>query len=123
VTNPLRIGWIGCGTHACEMLLPQLIRHDVVIGAICDTSEERLALASRRHGVATQDQHRDWRNLLARRDLDAIGLSTGPRGHYEIGKAVIARNLPLFMEKPPASTAATWRRPPQPRASPSSPGS
>ena len=26
----LRIGWIGCGTHATEMLLPQLTRHDVV---------------------------------------------------------------------------------------------
>ncbi len=109
MTHPLRIGWIGCGTHACEMLLPQLIRHDVVITAICDTSEERLALASRRHGVAMQDQHRDWRELLARHDLDAIGLSTGPRGHYEIGKAVIARRLPLFMEKPPASTAAEAR--------------
>jgi myo-inositol 2-dehydrogenase / D-chiro-inositol 1-dehydrogenase len=107
--QPLRIGWIGCGTHACEMLLPQLIRHDVVITAICDTSEARLALAARRHGVATQDQHRDWRDLLARQDLDAIGLSTGPRGHYEIGKAVIARKLPLFMEKPPASTAAEAR--------------
>ena len=27
--TPLRIGWIGCGTHANEMLLPQLTRHDV----------------------------------------------------------------------------------------------
>jgi myo-inositol 2-dehydrogenase / D-chiro-inositol 1-dehydrogenase len=105
MTQPLRIGWIGCGTHACEMLLPQLIRHDVVLSALCDTSEERLALAGRRHGVRAIDQHRHWQELLARHDLDAIGLSTGPRGHYEIGMAGIARKLPLFMEKPPASTA------------------
>ena len=26
---PFRIGWIGCGNHAAEMLLPQLLRHPV----------------------------------------------------------------------------------------------
>ena len=109
MTHSLRIGWIGCGTHASEMLLPQLIRHNVVLTAVCDMSEERLALAARNYGVAAANQHRDWRDLLARQDLDAIGLSTGPRGHYEIGKAVIARRLPLFMEKPPASTAVEAR--------------
>jgi myo-inositol 2-dehydrogenase / D-chiro-inositol 1-dehydrogenase len=106
MSMPLRIGWIGCGAHAAEMLLPQLIRHNAMIVAICDTSEERLALVGRRHGVAEADRHRDWRELLARDDLDAIGLATGPAGHHEIGKAVIARRLPFFMEKPPAPSAA-----------------
>ncbi|UPG73438.1 hypothetical protein MVG78_04605 [Roseomonas gilardii subsp. gilardii] len=32
----LRIGWIGCGTHATQMLLPQLLRHDVELVALCD---------------------------------------------------------------------------------------
>lgn len=104
--RPLRIGWIGCGTHAAEMLLPQLARHEVVIAAICDVSEERLSLIGRRHGVDAADRTRDWQALLARDDLDAIGLSTGPSGHHEIGKAVIARRLPFFMEKPPAPTAS-----------------
>ncbi len=45
----VRIGWIGCGTHANEMLLPQLARHDVTIAALCDTDggppcENRRAL-------------------------------------------------------------------------------
>ena len=30
----VNIGWIGCGNHASEMLLPQLIRHDVRLTAI-----------------------------------------------------------------------------------------
>lgn len=106
MTGSLRIGWIGCGTHAAEMLLPQLARHDVVISAICDVNEDRLGLIGQRHGVKPADRTRDWRSLLARDDLDAIGLSTGPSGHHEIGKAVIARRLPFFMEKPPAPTAA-----------------
>ena len=106
MTSPLRIGWIGCGTHAGEMLLPQLTRHHVRLAALCDVSAENLARAALRYGVAGKDCHADWRSLLARSDLDAIGLATGPAGHFEIGKAVIARGLPLFMEKPPAATAA-----------------
>ena len=27
--SKLRIGWIGCGTHANEMLLPQITRFDI----------------------------------------------------------------------------------------------
>ncbi len=105
MTRPLRIGWIGCGTHASEMLLPQLTRHNIRLAALCDIDQDNLSRAAQRYGVAETCRHADWRALLARDDLDAIGLATGPAGHFEIGKAVIARRLPLFMEKPPAATA------------------
>ena len=38
----LRLGWIGCGTHANEMLLPQITRFDVTLAALCDVDEGRL---------------------------------------------------------------------------------
>ncbi len=101
----LRIGWIGCGTHASEMLLPQLTRHDVMLQALCDVAPERLATAGRRFGVAEADRTADWRVLLARGDLDAVGMAVGPGLHHEIGLAAIARGLPVFIEKPPAPTA------------------
>jgi myo-inositol 2-dehydrogenase / D-chiro-inositol 1-dehydrogenase len=104
-TNALRIGWIGCGTHANEMLLPQLTRHDVAITALCDTDETRLQSTARRYGVAACGLVRDWRELIARDDLDAIGLAVGPQLHHDIGLAAIARGRPLFVEKPPAPTA------------------
>ena len=105
----LRIGWIGCGTHAMEMLLPQIARHDVELRAICDTSRERLDLAGRRHGVAAENRLSDWRALLARTDIDAVGMAIGPGLHHEVGLAAIARRLPVFIEKPPAPTAALAR--------------
>ena len=101
-----RIGWIGCGTHANEMLLPQLTRHDVAIAALCDSDPERLARTAARYGVAPEHCTADWRAMLARTDLDALGLAVGPRGHFEIGMAAVAQRLPVFMEKPPAPTAA-----------------
>ncbi|MDR3476243.1 MAG: Gfo/Idh/MocA family oxidoreductase [Devosia sp.] len=102
----LRIGWIGCGTHANEMLLPQITRFDVGIAALCDIDEERLTATGERFGVAPVDRTRDWRGLLARHDIDAVVVAAGPAAHAEIGLAAIARRLPVFIEKPPAPTAA-----------------
>jgi myo-inositol 2-dehydrogenase/D-chiro-inositol 1-dehydrogenase len=106
----LRIGWIGCGTHALEMLLPQLTRHDVVLQALCDTSRERLETAGRRFGVAGDNLLADWRAFLARDDLDAVGMAIGPAMHHEVGLAAVARGLPVFIEKPPAPTSALARQ-------------
>jgi len=103
--SAVRIGWIGCGNHAQEMLLPQLMRYEVKLAALCDTDAARLAATASRYGVAAEDCTADWRALLARGDIDALGLAIGPQGHYEIGLAAIARGLPVFMEKPPAPTA------------------
>ncbi|CAN5227877.1 Gfo/Idh/MocA family oxidoreductase [soil metagenome] len=102
----LRIGWIGCGTHANEMLLPQLTRYDVTLAGLCDLDEGRLAATALRFGVEPSRTTRDWRALLARDDIDAIGIAAGPAAHAEIGRAAIERKRPVFIEKPPAATAA-----------------
>jgi len=39
----IRIGWIGCGTHAGEMLLSQLVRLDARLEALCDIDADWLA--------------------------------------------------------------------------------
>jgi myo-inositol 2-dehydrogenase/D-chiro-inositol 1-dehydrogenase len=104
--STIRIGWIGCGTHANEMLLPQITRHDVRIVALCDTDAERLGRTSQRYGVAQADRTRDWKSILARGDIDAVAIAAGPDAHHEIGIAALARGFPIFAEKPPAATAA-----------------
>lgn len=101
-----RIGWIGCGTHANEMLLPQLTRFDVALAALCDIDEARLARTGARFGIAAENRLRDWKELLARDDLDAVGVAAGPALHLDIALAAVARGLPVFIEKPPAPDAA-----------------
>ncbi len=100
----IRIGWIGCGTHASEMLLPQLARLDVRIGAICDIDPARLDRIADRYGIAhrTTDAHA----LLATPGLDAIGMAIGPAQHEALAIAALSRGLPVYVEKPPAATAA-----------------
>ena len=108
--NRLRLGWIGCGTHANEMLLPQITRFDVALTALCDVDAGRLAKCGDRFGVAAADRTQDWRSVLAREDLDAVAVAAGPAAHAEIGLAAVARKLPIFIEKPPAATAAEAAR-------------
>lgn len=108
--NPLRVGWIGAGTHATEMLLPQLTRRDVTLAALCELDPERLARIGARFGVPDAARTRDVAALLARGDLDAIGMAVGPRQHVEFAVAALERGLPVFIEKPPGASAADARR-------------
>jgi myo-inositol 2-dehydrogenase/D-chiro-inositol 1-dehydrogenase len=103
----LRIGWIGCGIHATQMLLPQLLRHDVEITALCDIDGARLAQAGRQFGVSRLTS--DARALIDAGGLDAVGMAVGPDQHLAFGKAALEKGLPVFMEKPPSGSAAGAR--------------
>jgi myo-inositol 2-dehydrogenase/D-chiro-inositol 1-dehydrogenase len=100
----IRIGWIGCGTHAGEMLLPQLVRLDARLEALCDIDPARLTRIADRYGVAAR--YADPATLLAHPGLDAIGMAVGPAQHAALAAEALARRLPVFIEKPPAPTAA-----------------
>jgi myo-inositol 2-dehydrogenase/D-chiro-inositol 1-dehydrogenase len=99
----LNIGWIGCGVHATQMLLPQLLRHDVRIAALCDIDGARLADAGRQFGVATLLT--DAQELIRSPGIDAVGMAVGPDQHLAFGKSALERGLPVFMEKPPSGSA------------------
>ncbi|MCB8822219.1 Gfo/Idh/MocA family protein [Microvirga rosea] len=99
----LKIGWIGCGTHATQMLLPQLLRHDVAIEALCDVDGARLAQAGRQFGVGKLTS--DAKELIGTKGIDAVSMAVGPDQHLMFGKAALDRGLAVFMEKPPAATA------------------
>jgi myo-inositol 2-dehydrogenase/D-chiro-inositol 1-dehydrogenase len=104
----LNIGWIGCGVHATQLLLPQLARHDVRLAALCDIDGARLAAAGRQFGVTSLTG--DAGELIATAGLDAIGMAVGPDQHLAFGLAALARGLPVFMEKPPSGSAEGARQ-------------
>lgn len=104
----LSIGWIGCGVHATQMLLPQLVRHDVRIAALCDIDGGRLKAAGRQFGVGTLTT--DAAELIAAPGLDAVGMAVGPDQHLAFGRAALERGLPVFMEKPPSGSAEGARQ-------------
>jgi myo-inositol 2-dehydrogenase/D-chiro-inositol 1-dehydrogenase len=100
----IRIGWIGCGTHAGEMLLPQLVRLPVRLAALADIDATRLNAIGDRYGVAARST--DGRALIEAGGIDAVGMAVGPRQHAGLAAIALRRGLPVYIEKPPAATAA-----------------
>lgn len=103
----IKIGWIGCGRHATWMLMPQLARSGFEITAVCDRDSAAAQGAARQFGAkAVYD---DYAEMIASADIDAVGMAVGPEIHFRATLAAIARGLPVFLEKPPAATAAQAR--------------
>ena len=99
-----RLIWAGCGRHAEQMLLPQLMRHDVELVGVCDIDRGAAERLARRHGV--QHVATDFAELLALPDLDAAGMAVGPLPHRDLSIAALQRGLHVFMEKPCGATSA-----------------
>jgi myo-inositol 2-dehydrogenase/D-chiro-inositol 1-dehydrogenase len=104
----LRVGWIGCGRHATDMLLPHLVRTGVRLEAICDTDAGRLAATATAYGVG--HAFADAASLLSHPGLDAVGMAVGPEAHPDLAIAALERGFAVFMEKPPAASVADAER-------------
>lgn len=100
----LRIGWIGCGTHASEILLPQLTRFPVRLAAVCDSDPTRATDAMRRFAAGAS--YEDAEAMFDAVALDAVGMAVGPAQHEALARAALRRGLAVFVEKPPAADAA-----------------
>ena len=97
----LRVGVIGVGGIAQMMHLPTLAeRPDLfTIGAIADVSEKTLSAVGDRYHVATRA--RDYRELLARPDLDALLVFTSGC-HRDALLDIVRTDKHVFVEKPVA---------------------
>lgn len=93
-----RMGWIGCGRHAEQMLLPQLARHDVALIAVCDIDAVVAKKIGRRYGVAHVVS--DFYALLDVPGIDVVGMAVGPAQHRDMSIAALERGCHVFMEKP-----------------------
>lgn len=95
---PVRFGLIGCGAwgayHARS--IAQGVRTRLV--AIAERAEPSRATAAAEHpGVAI---HADWRELLARPDVDAVDIVLPSHLHHEVGMAALEAGKHLLIEKP-----------------------
>jgi predicted dehydrogenase len=97
----LGIGVVGAGRWASMAHLPGWARDErCQIVGICDTEPERAAAAAREFGaqVATGD----YRELLARDDIDIIDVVTRDSEHFPINCAAIEAGKHVLSEKPVA---------------------
>ena len=82
----------------------------VKVTALCDIKPDRLERAA---AAAARDQpatFRDYRELLAREDVDAVFIDTPCDLHVEMATAAIAAKKHIYCEKPAGITPESIAR-------------
>lgn len=103
----LKVGYVGAGQFSNMCMFPQLSQHDIALVALCDLDEDKAKEVAARYGFAKTYASVD--TMLDNEELDAVFCVGGPKVHYLVGRQVLERGLPLYIQKSPAVTAADTR--------------
>lgn len=104
---PIRIVFIGLSKHAEEHLLPCLALTPGLQLTSVVSRKRSKALAYQQHFGAGRVEI-DWQAAISALDIDAAIVTGPPRFHEEVAHACIARNLPVFVEKPCARDLSSF---------------
>ncbi len=101
-SNKVRLGYIGVGARGMSHISEGTLRDDVEIVAICDTQESSLkgcrAFIARKGRPAAKEYTGSvdaYKELLARKDIDAVIISTPWQFHYQ--QAIDAMNAGKYV--------------------------
>jgi len=98
------LGAIGIGNRGSYDLGCFLEEEDVQFVAICDVKEERRKVVKQRadekYGNNACATYRDLRELLARDDIDAVLIATGPNWHCLASVTAANAGKDVYCEKP-----------------------
>lgn len=95
----IRLGFIGVGPRGTRLLDTFRKEPDVSIAAICDVWEERRQVAVARCEGKPRG-FRDFREVLERRDIDAVVIATPPHWHALLGIHACEAGKDFYVEKP-----------------------
>lgn len=103
----MRIGLIGCGNIGVSAHVPAVqVTECMSIVAAADPTPERLQAAAEAAGLNSDDLYLDWRELLARPDVEAVIVATPQRYRPEIVIAAAEAGKHILAEKPLALSPA-----------------
>jgi len=115
----ITVGFIGCGKMANDYHLPELLSfRDVQALAVCEVDARRRAHAKERvdkayetrAGFAGCTVYSDFRELIARKDIDAVCIATPEHGHAIPAIEACKAGKDVYCEKPLTLTLAEGRR-------------
>lgn len=110
----LRIGMIGYkfmgkahsnAYRSLPMFFPKALKPEMSV--ICGRNPEALEEAASQFGWS--DTVTDWKELIARKDIDLIDINAPSNAHKEIALAAVQAGKHIFCEKPLALTLADSR--------------
>ena len=102
------LGGIGIRNRGTKVLTEMLLQPDVQFAAIADVRADRRRavkeMADTKNGDMNCAMYRDFRELLARDDIDAVLIATGDRWHAPASMIAAAAGKDVYSEKPCAIT-------------------
>lgn len=102
----IRIGIIGTGLISKRHMRVWSQIPGVEIAAACDIHEQRLAEWGEQYGIDPKNLYRDYRDLLARNDIDAVDVCLHNNLHAPMSIAVMKAGKHCYCEKPMAGSYA-----------------
>jgi len=104
-SKKITLGFIGMGGQGKGRNLTTFLNQpDTTVLAVCDVFRSRAAKAKQRVDKAANSSdckaYQDFRELLARDDLDAIVISTPDHWHVPLSMAALKAGKDVFSEKP-----------------------
>ncbi len=113
-SNRITVGMIGMGRQArYANLKPFLLSADTRVVAVCDVDAWRLANAKEdvdaHYGNGDCKTYRDWREVVARDDVDAVMVSTPDHWHVPVALAAVRAGKHVSCEKPLTLSIAEGR--------------
>lgn len=105
----LRVGFIGCGSHAFRNIYPTFQFNPIRLVATCDLDATRAEAFAKQFGA---DRHyTDHRHMLTADDIDAVFIVTNydPHGrprYVSLAADCLRAGKHVWMEKPPAASTA-----------------
>lgn len=100
---------IGTGNRGTHVLRGVLEQPNAKVLALCDIKPDRLDNAA---SVAAKDNpktYRDWKQVIDRKDIEAVFIATPPHLHAEMAVAALQAGKHVYCEKPVGVTAAQVR--------------
>lgn len=98
---------IGCGGMGMGHV--RSINTECPLLAVCDVDEQRLAGAVKAAGPDCKP-YKDWREVIARKDIDIIHVPTPPHWHALISIAAAEAGKDIWCEKPMSRTIGEGER-------------
>jgi predicted dehydrogenase len=107
-SDKITFGCIGVGSKGTGDMRAWLTKDDVRVVAVCDVREtfrqRAKDIADARHGDKNCAMYNDFRELLARKDIDAVNIAPGERWHALMSIEAARRGKHIFCQKPLALT-------------------
>ncbi|MHC4519161.1 MAG: Gfo/Idh/MocA family protein [Planctomycetota bacterium] len=101
----ITVGCIGVGSHGTSMNLKSyLAQKDAQVVAVCDVDQRHLRrgrdMVYQKYGNQDCTAYKDWRDIIARSDIDAVMISTPDHWHVPMSIAAIKAGKDVQCEKP-----------------------